>query len=834
MVRRFGSSDLLHRGALVAIFFLSGAAGLVYEVVWSRQLSLTFGVTTYAVATVLATFMGGLALGSWLLGRAADRWANPLLAYALLEAGIGVYALLVPYLFAAQRASYVVLRQLDLPYAVFSLGRGLLAGLVLLVPTTLMGGTFPILTRFWVRSRDQVAGGAGLLYFVNTAGAIAGCMAAGFWLIERLGIAGTNRLAASANLAIAAGAVALAWRRWRAASAARAAPTEDVGGEAPASAALALVCIGLSGFTALAYEVLWTRALLRFLYNSTYAFTTMLATFLAGIALGSAFYAAVLRRVRRPLLVFAALQALVGAGFAASTVVFPRVVPATTLVLGLEHIESFGDAVLAMFLRAALVLLPPTFFLGATLPLAADVSARSVGTLGRSVGRVYAINTLGAILGSLAAAFVLIPGLGMQRTITVLVGLNFAAAAALAVAAMRTTGSRLIAAGVVAAAAAVVTLAVPADVFMRTFYNPRNNKLIFYREGATDTVGVVENPYGQRVIVYEDQRGTAGTATYGFNFFLGHLPMLLHPGEPRTVLHICFGVGNSLSAVAAHDTVERVDNVELSPHVVEAAHYFWTNDDVLANPKVRTIIDDGRNFLLTTRESYDVVLLEPPETFTAGVMNLYTREFYEEALARLAPDGLMMQWIPTGSAPLEQEAMLFRTFWEVFPHVTAWWQLDGGCMLLVGSRQPLRIDYRRLRERMSRPRIRRDLDLIGVIDADHLLSFFRFDEAAFAEFVRGVAPVTDDRTVLDFSMPRYLGSGFGLGTFNPLVRRDGESPLTITTERTQYYASLGRSVVPYLTDLGDETREAVAARIAARATTPVKHGWISEAKWRRL
>jgi spermidine synthase len=819
----------LARGLLVTLFFRSGAAGLVYEVLWTRQLTLVFGVTTYAVATVLATFMGGLALGSHLFGRWIDRRSSPLLVYALLEAGVGAYALLVPSLFVGLRHCYVPLSRLDLPYPLFALARALLAALVLLLPTALMGGTFPVLARFWVRERGGVGRGTALLYFVNTTGAIAGCLAAGFLLIEHLGLGGTTRLAAATNLGVGALAAALAGLTPRRTPGTTAAAGRGGDALAPGTVRLVLACIGLSGFTALGYEVLWTRALLRFVYNSTYAFTTMLAAFLAGIALGSVLYAAVIRRTRQPLLAFAGLQTLVGVGFVGSAVIFPDLPQAAATILGTAEVGSFAASVGTMALRAGLILVPPTLFLGAALPAAIHLCAGGLATLGGTVGRVYAVNTLGAIAGSLAT--VSRPSALMQGTLALLVTINLLCGGAVAVAAAPSTGRRLAAAVVAIALLAGARLAMPGDVFRRTFAAP-GDRLLFYREGATDTVGVVE-AFGQRTIAYEDRRGTAGTGTHPWNFFLGHLPMLLHPGEPRRVLHICFGVGNSLSAVAAHDAVERVDSVELSPHVLETARYFWTNNDVLANPKVRTIIDDGRNFVMATRETYDVIALEPPETFTAGVINLYTREFYRDLAARLAPDGVALQWIPVGEATLDDERMLFRAFLDVFPHATAWWQLDQFFVLLIGTKEPLAIDYQRLREKMGRDRVRQDLALAGLRDVDHLLSYFTFDEVAFAEFVGGAPPATDDRTVLDFTMPRHIGTGFGFGTFSTNTRQGERRPLTVAFEHKAYYAARRRSVVPYLTNLGADTPQTVESRIAAQARVPARLVPIREERWHR-
>lgn len=814
---------------LLAIFFLSGAAGLVYEVLWTRQLALIFGVTTYAVSAVLATFMGGLALGSFLVSRRADRMANPILAYAVFELGIGLYALAIPWLLETVRPLHVALARLDLPFAGFALLRGLLGASILLVPTTLMGATFPVLVRHWANERGEIARGTGVLYFTNTAGAIAGCVLCGFVFLERLGLSGTNLLAATLNVSLAAAAALLSRRGHRRSHGPE--PAEFSRARvASSAAALLLVCAGISGFVSLTAQVLWSRALLRYLYNSTYAFTTMLATFLVGIAVGSAIYGTVLARSRRPLWWVAALLAATGLGFAVSLALFPHIGELASRWLDRGVVRSFSDSLTLMFLRSALVLLPPVVCLGALFPLVAALHAEAQRSVGHAIGRIYAVNTLGCIVGSLGCAFVAIPLLGMWGTHQMVVLLCLAAAGVVAGSAAASRSSRVAVVAVASMATVLAWKAAPEDVFRRTFLPVREATLAYYEEGATDTVGVMEY-FGQRTIVYEDLRGTASTITYGGNYFLGHLPMLLHRGPARRVLHICFGVGNSLAAVAGHDELERVDNVELSPHVVGAGPYFWTNDRVLEHPKVRTIIDDGRNFLMTTTETYDAIVMEPPETFTAGVVNLYTVEFYREALARLAPGGLMMQWVPTANAPLEDEKRLLRAFADVFPQVSLWWQPGGGCALLVGTREPQRLDYAALREHLAEPRVRRDMALGQIRDVDHLLSHFVFGDAEFRRFVEGVEPTTDDRTVLDFSMPRYVGSGYGLGQFNTSVQDEGRNTLAFVQERVQTYRSQRTSVLPYLDNTGRDEPAAIARRIEAASRLPIQTRWYSEAEW---
>ncbi len=822
---------------VLLVFFLSGAAALVYEVLWMRWLALIFGVTTYATATVLATFMGGLALGSWVFGRWIDGRGHPLRVYALLEVGIGLYALAVPGIFVGLRPAFVALHDLGLSATAFALGRALLAAAVLLLPTFLMGGTLPILVRFLVRRREDVGRGSGLLYFANTAGAVAGCLVAGFFLIEAVGLRGATWIAALTNFAVAG--VALGIDRLHGEVA------EPAGGEEahafvvtspPAHRRLALWCITLSGFASLAYEVLWTRALLRYLYNSTYAFTTMLSTFLAGIALGSALYSVFAGRIRRPLLVFAGLQVGVGVGFATSGLLFADLAELSAALVGGERITSFVDAMQAMFAGSVLILFLPTLFLGASLPLATSICTRSMGTLGQGLGAVYASNTVGAIFGSLGVAFVLIPWLGMQGSLQLLVGLNLVLAWVLGVAAFPQPVRRAVAAVAIGGVAVAVLGVLPDDLFRRTF-SGEQGELVFYREGSTDTVGVLELGRGearQRVIVYDDLRGTAGTPSVGPNHFQGHLPFLLHPGEPRKALHIGFGVGNSLAAVASHEELERVDSVELSPNAIEAAPYFWTNEDVLSNPRVRSIIADGRTFVMTSRESYDLIVMEPPETYTAGVVNLYTREFYEDAADRLAPGGLLVQWLFVGQAEVEHERMLLRAFHDVLPEASLWKQGHRGGLLLVGSKGPFAIDYARLRQRLREGPAQRDLAALPVVDADHLLSFFVLGPAEFAELVRDVPPVTEDRTVVDFSMPRYAGSGYGFGLMMWVTGRAPKGTSLGREERLRHYLGMRRPAAPLLVNTAGESAAAIQARIdARRSIRPVNDYPPSEERWKR-
>ncbi len=820
------------------LFFLSGVASLTYEIVWMRQLALVFGVTTIAVSIILAVFMGGLALGSIVFGRWSDRSERPLLAYALLEIGIGLYGLIVPFLFDALQTPYVALYRLELPYGLLTLVRGILAALVLLPPTLLMGGTLPFLAKFLIRVRGDVGKQISLLYLVNTGGAVVGCAMAGFYLIENLGILGTTRVGVALNAVLATLAIALQSRfpRQQVAEESDEAAFASAGDElSSARVRLVLIAAGISGFTSLAYESFWTRALLRYLYNSTYAFTTMLTVFLAGIALGSLMYLVLPFRKSRPLLALAILQLGVTFGFLISAQLFSDLPTLSNLLVG-PKLGSFGDTMRVLILRSSMILFVPALCLGAVVPLATDVCTRFLRSAGETVGKVYAVNTIGAILGTLALTFAFIPALGMEGSLVLLLCTNFALAIVLLVSGMPASAARIAACVALSAIFVAAMVTMPEDVFRRTFTDSRHG-LVMYDEGATDTVGVVQSPNGQRTIVYQDKRGTAGTMTYPWNYFLGHFPVLLHPGEPKRGLHICFGVGNSLSAMARADSIETIDSVELSPHVIDAAPYFWTNYGVVNNEKINTIIDDGRNFVMATDKHYDVIELEPPEAFTTGVINLYTRDFYEDVYQLLNDDGVFVQWLPVGQGALNDEKMLFRAFQDVFPETTIWLQLAGGPILLVGTKQPLRIDYQLLKEKLTRPLTRKDLSVAQIHDAEDLLSLFIFGPETLSKILEGVAPVTEDRTVLDFSMPRYLGSGFGMGMFTRNARlEDGTGTRKITRQHIDFYWDQRRSVMPFLTNYDPDEREVMDRRIRERpipSINPKTTRIMSKAEWER-
>jgi spermidine synthase len=750
-------------GRLLALFFVSGASGLVYQVVWMRALSLTLSVTVYAATTVLCAFMGGLALGAWLAGRVADRLPRPLLAFGLAELGVGISGLLVPAALAGLAPAYVWLHdQLGGSGIAFALSRFAVAGAVLLVPCTLMGATLPLLSRAAVDREDGVARGTGSLYAWNTLGAVAGCVAAGFALVPALGMFRASLVAAGLNALVGVTAVALGARSRVAVAAAggAAAPARPL----PRQARLAVLAFSVSGFTALGYEVLWTRALEQFTHNSTYAYSAMLATFLLGIGGGSALAAARADRGRNPLATLGVIQLAIAVSVIFALAVYPALlsgIPAVAEAAG--GLGSWGRAVALIFAVSGVTLLATTLLFGAAFPFVARAMVDALDVVGRRVATAYTANTLASIAGALAVGFWLLPALGLRGTFLLLVVANAAAGAALLFAAAPRRDA-IVAAGVAAAGVALAVALIPRDLFRHTF-EARFGKLLLYREQTTDIVMVTEGPPGHAVIRFGDGRGTAGTITAWEDRSYAHVAMLLHP-DPRRVLSICFGAGNSLSTLTQYP-VERIDAVELSPGVVEAAPFFRaTNRSVLADPRVHLSIHDGRNFLLTSRDRFDVIRLDPPELHTAGVVNLYTREFFELAREHLAPGGLFSIWVNVVMTPEEDVRAIVRTAAEAFPYVSVWHSPQLYSWVINGSVEPRPPDLRVLARHFADPRVRADLESIAIREPADFLAYFVMAEPQVRAWAASAPVITDDRTRLDFTVPRSLESNFGLSNSN--------------------------------------------------------------------
>ncbi|MDN6874922.1 fused MFS/spermidine synthase [Pseudomonas citronellolis] len=728
------------------LMFASGGAALVFQVLWVKQLSLVVGVEVYAVTTAISAFFAGLALGGLAFGRWADRLRRPVRLYAGLELlvallGVGATFALAHAAgaFARLEASLGLLAWL-LPFALVGL------------PAFFMGGTLPVLVRALKPAEGQLGRAGGGLYAANTAGAIAGTLLAAFVLLPALGVLGSACAAAGFNLLAAAGALLV-----RREAVEPAAPAGQVAPPRRPAMRLAIALYCVAGGVALGYEVVWTQSIVQFMSTRAFAFAVVLATYLCGLVLGSALYARRADCLRDPWGLFGLLIAAAGllailqvAGLGAWLV--GAQTRAEALVLGLGGSELAGMC--ARFAVAALcVVFLPTTLLGAAFPLALRLAVDSAH-VGRDVGRVVALNTLGGILGVMLTGFVLVPGLGLVRTLALLAALA-AAVGLLAVWRGEGVGKRL---RLGVALIAVATLAVGVLTSPRHLAEllpaARHGQITFYEEGRGGTVAVVEQGRGQNRFsrLYIQGVSNTGDAMPSLRYMRlqALLPLLVHDGEPRSALVIGFGTGITAGAMLRYQGLQHPVVAELLPEVLAAAPHFKGTFDARHDPRLEIRLRDGRRELLRSAERYDMITLEPPPPSAAGVVNLYSRDFYQLAASRLEQGGIVAQWLPLPTQNEEDSRALVRSFIDVFPH--AWlWTTEFHEMLLVGSLQPLRLDVPRIRERFAQPEVSAALAEVGVDSPEALLATWVTDRAGLESFAGEAPPVTDDQPRIEYA-----------------------------------------------------------------------------------
>jgi spermidine synthase len=762
--------------AVLALFVVSGAVGLIYEILWTRALGLIFGHTVFAITTVLAAFMLGLSLGSAALGRLARRAGHPLRLYAALEAGIGLSALAVTPLMDAAASLSLRLVTVDARPLAVSAAQFALILPILLLPTALMGGTLPALIRLTGEGAERLGVRAGTLYAANTLGAVGGVATAGFALLPALGNRATGLLAAAANLALAGGA----WVLSRSVPAPAPSPPpvstplgED-GGIGPHARGAAMLALAASGALAMVSETAWARALSLVVGSSTYAFTAMLLAFLLGIGLGSAAYAA---RAPRPTLGLLGGIQLGAAGAGALALFAFRRMP-DLFLWGFAISDAPAVVQPLQIAVSILTLLPITCALGATFPCAVALAARPGDHASGAVGTPYAVNTLGAIAGTVVAGFLLVPTLGVEGTLRAAVGGSGALALALmAWERWQAHGSRAAgpwrrwgAAGL-AAAAALAAAALPGwdrrvltsgvAIYGNTYLATAGGlhtalageRLLSYRDGIGATVSVHENARGRFLRI--NGKTDASTGDMETQLMLGHLPLLLRPGA-RDVLVIGLGSGVTAGAVLRHP-VRHLDVIEIEPAVAEAAAFFSReNGNALGDPRARLWIADARQFLLANSTRYDAIISEPSNPWIGGIAALFTREFFALVRSRLTPGGVAVQWVHGyGLAPGDLR-MIVRTFGTAFPDATLWGP-NGGDYLLVGGAGLITLDPAAIGARVaSAPGVRRDLEGIGFNSPDSLLADFLLREDDLARYAAGAGLNTDDLLPLEFSAPRSL------------------------------------------------------------------------------
>jgi len=733
--------------AAVFCMLFSGVAALVYQVVWTRYLGLMTGHTSYAIIAVLVAFMGGLALGNALVGRMADNLQRPLAFYGWLEVAIGIYALTFPQIYEVAYGVYVGAAKGAGGSSLLAM-KFFMALLVVLIPTVLMGGTLPVLTRLLTRTLGELRGRVSSLYFINSVGAVLGVAVAEFWLVPDMGLDSAIYCGAVLNLGV--GAIALFVSGWlreekQEASDSETRPEEPQETFTRDELRLAIVGIGLSGFAAMLYEIAWTRLLGLTMGSTSGAFAIMLMTFISGIALG-AWLIGRIKKISNSLNWFAWMEIGVGTSVIVMMFAYSRLPYWFVCLASVLKREAFNYGVYQLLeaLFSFAVMIIPTTVLGMTLPLVSRISTAEVARTGRSVGLVFSFNTIGAVIGTIVTGLWALPVLGLARTFALGTGINIAIG--IVILARNAAPSQkkmvpMVLPGVVLWAVLAHSLfdaewqqltttgSYRSKVALESFEAFKKVKdlytILYHRDGAGSTVTVKRDnhsPDGNTFLQVNGKTDASTARDMGTQLLTGHVPALLHP-DPKDALVIGLGSGATAGALLTHTNVQSLVTIEISPEIVTVADQFFSsiNNGVMKNPKHTVLIDDAKSYLHTTDKIFDVIVSQPSNPWMAGVPGLYSTEFYNQCARKMKPGGVMCQWIQQYDIGKDAIDTILATFTRTFPHTTVWCS-DAGNLLLVGSAAPLdrnlqrilgRLNHTPVQVSLARAHIRRPLSLLA-------------------------------------------------------------------------------------------------------------------------
>ena len=763
------------------IIFFSCACGVLYEVIWARQLILFFGSPVFAVSTVLSALAGGLGLGSFCFRRLAGGEKRPLCLYAFLGAGLGIFALIFPTLLDILSAICVLIyRGLSAESYFLSWIRFVLSFVVLLIPSTLMGGILLLLSK---SAKERCTGYRGdRLFTINMLAASVGCIAAGFFLIQLLGIQSSVYLGVAINL-ILAGIAFVLDRSWSETSVDL---PQDVNGGSGVSLTtgmwqLLLWTFAVSGFCAMAYAVLWTRILIPFLGNPAYAFSVTLTVLLLGIAVGNLLFAVITRRVKPLINLFGLVQIGVGLSIVA-------LIPAFGNLYGISRglQAAFGIGRFWYFVAGISLMIVPTILIGGSFPLARRICAST-----KSQSAAYPFSTIGALLGSLCIGFILIPLIGIRPSLILTVGLNTVVGCVLTLRNPEKSqlfsgtaiGGTILTGGV----GLMVLLWGNSPPFLKNgaFWTQRmNDTLVAYTETVDANIATFMDDQGIHRI-YVDNDEIADTSRRGSvsHRIVAHLPLLLHPNPERGLI-LGFGMGTTSHTMMQHGV--RVDTVENPDGLIEAAQKYFANvnHSVLDSSSFNYTVNDERNHVLMTPNRYDVISIGVvhPLASSKGA-NLYTADFYRRCKRILTADGIICQRIPLDRLPETHLKMIVRTFIEVFPNVTIWYKYTPDFAVLIGTPERLKINYRRFMERTQIPRVQEVL-AIDDLDGLSLLDSFMMGEKAVRGYA-GDGPIhTDNHPRMEFFQSRTLANTTHLNIAGLAKYRERSTPYLANYGRT--------------------------------------------------
>ncbi len=769
---------------LLLLFTASGFSALVYEIVWYQLLQLTIGSTAVSLGVLLATFMGGLCIGSTAVPRFRAALAKPLRVYAFLEVGMGLCSILVLFAIPYIDRVYFAAVGYGLPGTLL---RAVLCAVCLLPPTALMGASLPVLAR-WIESSPRGISWWGLLYSGNTVGAVFGCLCAGFYLLRIYNVSTATYVAAVVNFLVAATSFVLASRL----------PSQvrvpekveifllGIGSEAsaePTTRWSVYVTIGISGATALGAEVVWTRLMGMMLGSTVYVFSIILAVFLVGLAAGGA-AGALLLRFTKPRLALGWCQMLLCLGIAWSAYNISDSLPywpINTLLSSAPWYTFQLDLV-----RCLWAILPATLLWGASFPLALAAVASPDEDSGRLVGGIYAANTFGGIVGALAVSLALIPWIGTQESQRLLLVLSAVSALVILAPYIRESWSGQVAAWLAVSAVCVVLLAwiihpIPGEVIAygrQSAMNLHQSTIIYTAEGRNSSVAISRWSDGAVGI---DVNGHVEATTEPYDMklqrMIGHLPALLHP-HPQSVLGIGFGAGVSAGTFTTYPSIQKITICEIEPIIPPlSTHYFGPqNYNVMNNPRTHIVYDDARHYLLTTHDKFDIIASDPLDVFVKGTAGLYSKEYFEAVKRHLNPGGMFTLYVPLYESDIKTVKSELATFFDAFPNGTIWANTRDGQgydMVFMGQVEPLRINVDEIQQRLESPDYAlaaASMREIGFSSAVDMFSTFSAQNSDLQPWLQGAEITTDRDLRLQYLAGWGIDSQLESVVYNQLIK----------------------------------------------------------------
>ena len=763
---------------------------------------LVLGNTTYAISITLGTFFTGLAIGGYLFGRYVDSIGNGMRSgndsdanirnenkvvrmYGYLELGIGVSALLVVVGISAMQGLFIWINQnIDSSVTVINITRFLLSFLMLLIPTTLMGAILPVISKFIIRQYCNIGSGVGMIYGINTLGAAIGCLITGFYLIRTFGVSTTVYTGVIINLFIGVLILVLERARFFYSVTDR----EDIKKDAKVAyqsenrqksinkngllftrftQITVLILFGIIGFTSIAYEIVWTRMLSSVFLNSIYSFTTMLVTFLCGLSIGAVISLKLLKKNRDPLILLSIVEFAVGISAILLIFLFnflPGMSQAILLFLQAKISVTWNLNVCAEFILAFMVMIVPCILIGITLPAGSVIITKEIRLLGRGVGSIYSINTMGGILGAALTGCILIPFMGVKFSELTLAGLNIGVGVVFFLCAcnLAKTENRKFS----PLKKIIIPLFLLTAVITGIFCSLKDirvwdtdGELLYYKEDAAATVSVIKEKDGNKKLIV-NKKYTLGTSrAVALQKRMGYFPLLLH-NNPKDVLVIGMGTGITLSATVSYKSTKTVKCIEVISSVAHAAKEFFAveNNRAGENDKVEIIIDDGRNFLLINKEQYDVIISDLFVPYHAGAGSLYAEEHFKICKERINDDGLFCQWLPLYQMSSNELKIICRTFLSAFPRATLWFcNFEKGFICgLIGAKGPLKIDFAALKEKMNESIAKNQFKEAMFGSPEEVLSLFITDENGLKLFTADSQVNTDNYPVIEFTAPKNL------------------------------------------------------------------------------